>query len=88
MEGMRISDKLHLFLKSRFLMARYSQEANFAPNRYISGILHSGSHQASPIQAAKFSERLHIVPPEVLSGPNVGNRALSPKSLIFIYFSS
>ena len=88
MEGMVIFDKLHQYLKSRFLLARHSQEANFAPNRYISGILHSGSHQSSPIQAAKFSERPYIVPPEVLSGPNVVNRALSPKSLIFIYFSS
>jgi len=51
---------------------------NLAPNRYISGVLHSGSHPASPIQVAKFSERPFIVPPEVRNGLNAVNRALSP----------
>ena len=51
---------------------------NLAPNRYISGVLHYGSHPASPIQVAKFSERPCIVPPEVRNGPNVVDRALSP----------
>jgi len=27
-----------------FLLARSSQMANFAPNRYVSSILHGGSH--------------------------------------------
>jgi len=51
---------------------------NLAPNRYISGVLHGGSHPASPIQVAKFSERPFIVPPEVRNGLNAVNRTLSP----------
>ena len=49
-------DRRGLGLKTRFLMARSSQMANFAPNRYMSGILHGGIRRQMSEAGCRTSE--------------------------------